>query len=82
VPRIASSRFASPTWSSQIAVVDDDVQGLSTWMSATWHSIVGRFQYRHQDDMPGYYGVFPDEWGIGWKMPKAGGFYYDMFHHP
>jgi len=28
------------------------------------------------------YTYFHDEWGIGWKMPKTGGFYYDMFHHP
>ena len=31
--------------------------------------------------MPGYR-FFHDEWGIGWRMPKDGGFYYDMFHHP
>ena len=34
-----------------------------------------------QDDMPDYT-YFYDEWGIGWKMPKVGGLYYDMFHHP
>jgi uroporphyrinogen decarboxylase len=31
--------------------------------------------------MPGYR-FFHDEWGIGWRMPKDGGFYYDMFDHP
>ncbi|MGL4650380.1 MAG: cobalamin-dependent protein, partial [Caldilineaceae bacterium] len=25
---------------------------------------------------------FHDEWNIGWRMPKDGGFYYDMFEHP
>jgi uroporphyrinogen decarboxylase len=25
---------------------------------------------------------FYDEWGVGWRMPKAGGLYFDMFHHP
>lgn len=25
---------------------------------------------------------FVDEWGITWKMPKEGGFYYDMVDHP
>jgi uroporphyrinogen decarboxylase len=23
-----------------------------------------------------------DEWGIGWRMPKEGGFYFDMVRHP
>lgn len=32
-------------------------------------------------DAPGYT-YFYDEWGIGWRMPKSGGFYYDMFEHP
>ncbi len=26
--------------------------------------------------------LFIDEWGIGWRMPKDGGFYFDMVHHP
>jgi uroporphyrinogen decarboxylase len=26
--------------------------------------------------------AFTDEWGIGWRMPKDGGFYFDMVHHP
>jgi uroporphyrinogen decarboxylase len=30
----------------------------------------------------GEYEAFSDEWGIGWKKPKQGGFYYDMYHHP
>lgn len=25
---------------------------------------------------------FYDVWGIGWHMPKEGGLYFDMFHHP
>jgi uroporphyrinogen decarboxylase len=28
------------------------------------------------------YTYFYDEWGIGWRMPKEGGLYYDMFYHP
>jgi len=31
--------------------------------------------------MPGY-SYFYDEWGIGWRMPVEGGWYYDMFDHP
>jgi uroporphyrinogen decarboxylase len=34
-----------------------------------------------KEDMPGYR-YYYDEWGIGWKMPREGGFYYDVFHHP
>ena len=32
-------------------------------------------------EMPGYT-YFYDEWGIGWKMPRDGGLYFDMFDHP
>jgi uroporphyrinogen decarboxylase len=28
------------------------------------------------------YTYFEDEWGIGWKMPKEGGYYFDMVNHP
>lgn len=28
------------------------------------------------------YFKFYDEWGIGWRMPKKGGLYYDMYYHP
>lgn len=30
----------------------------------------------------GEYKYFRDEWGIRWRMPKSGGFYYDMAEHP
>jgi uroporphyrinogen decarboxylase len=30
----------------------------------------------------GDYTAYTDEWGIGWKKPKDGGFYYDMYYHP
>lgn len=30
----------------------------------------------------GAYEAFTDEWGIGWKKPKKGGFYFDMYQHP
>jgi len=30
----------------------------------------------------GAYEAYTDEWGIGWKKPKQGGFYYDMCYHP
>lgn len=34
----------------------------------------------HGED--GEYKFFHDEWGIKWRMPKSGGFYYDMASHP
>ena len=30
----------------------------------------------------GNYLRFTDPWGVGWQMPKQGGYYYDMYHHP
>jgi len=65
----------------QIARVDDDamnllgvdVKNVSPRSSAT-------FQIRVQDF--GEYTGFRDEWGIGWRMPKKGGWYYDMREHP
>lgn len=65
----------------QIAKVDDDlldrlgvdVKNVSPRSSAT-------FQIEVRDT--GEYTYFYDEWKIGWKMPKEGGLYYDMFDHP
>lgn len=67
----------------QMAVVDDDVRqklgvdvrNVAPRSSATHQIVV------NETDMPGY-NFFHDEWGIGWRMPKEGGFYYDMFDHP
>jgi len=28
------------------------------------------------------YKYVTDPWGIGWRMPKVGGYYYDMYKHP
>lgn len=28
------------------------------------------------------YECFTDQWGIGWRMPKDRGLYYDMYQHP
>jgi uroporphyrinogen decarboxylase len=38
------------------------------------------FEYVFRDE--GDYEAFTDEWGIGWRKPKKGGFYYDMYSHP
>jgi uroporphyrinogen decarboxylase len=65
----------------QLAQVDDDVmdrlgvdmRNISPRSSATFQIHVG--------DM-GEYTYFYDEFGIGWRSPKDGGYYYDMFDHP
>jgi uroporphyrinogen decarboxylase len=67
----------------QMAVVDDDVRQI---LGVDVRNVAPRSSATHQivineTDMPGY-NFFHDEWGIGWRMPKEGGFYYDMFDHP
>ncbi len=37
-----------------------------------------KFVFRDEGD----YEAYTDEWGIGWRKPKKGGFYYDMYDHP
>jgi uroporphyrinogen decarboxylase len=67
----------------QIASVDDDVRerlssdvrNVAPRSSATFRIEI------NTTDMPGY-DFFHDEWGIGWRKPKDGGFFYDMFDHP
>jgi uroporphyrinogen decarboxylase len=67
----------------QMAVVDEDVRQV---LGVDVRNVAPRSSATHQivvneTDMPGY-NFFHDEWGIGWRMPKEGGFYYDMFDHP
>jgi uroporphyrinogen decarboxylase len=67
----------------QIVTVDDDVRrrlGCDARNVAPRSSATFKIEI-DEDSMPGYR-FFHDEWGIGWRMPKDGGFYYDMFHHP
>lgn len=66
----------------QIAEVDDDVRarlGCDVRNVAPRSSATFKIGINHTD-MPGY-DFFHDEWNIGWRMPKEGGFFYDMFHH-
>ncbi len=66
----------------QVISIDEDVRLL---MKCDVRDVAARssgtFQINIKDDMPDYT-YFYDEWGIGWKMPKDGGLYYDMFSHP
>lgn len=65
----------------QIALVDHDMveilgvdaKPVTPGGSLTFHADI--------KDM-GAYTYFHDEWNIGWRMPKDGGMYYDMFDHP
>ena len=66
----------------QIVAVDEDVRNA---LKCDVRDVAPRssasFQIVVHDDMADYT-YFYDEWGIGWKMPKVGGMYYDMFNHP
>ncbi len=67
----------------QIVEVDDDVRAI---LGADCRNVAARSSATHKIDvnesvMPGYRSFY-DEWGIGWRMPIDGGFYYDMYDHP
>ena len=65
----------------QIVAVDDDMRErlkVDVRDVAPRSSAAFRIEVK---EMPGYT-YFYDEWGIGWRMPKEDGWYYDMFDHP
>lgn len=70
----------------QLAVVDEDIAEL---LKTDFQSF-GRRGYLSQEHLAdkaefrdeGEYTAFTDEWGTAWRMPKEGGFYYDMYQHP
>jgi uroporphyrinogen decarboxylase len=65
----------------QIAIIDEDVrERLKVDVLDTAPRSSGTFNIEIKDR--GDYLYFYDEWGIGWNMPKDGGFFYDMFDHP
>jgi uroporphyrinogen decarboxylase len=67
----------------QIAEVDDDVRvklGCDVRNVAPRSSATFQIQI-DKTSMPGY-DFFFDEWNIGWRKPKEGGFFYDMYRHP
>ena len=62
----------------QIAVVDDDVAerlGVDTRGIASFY--VPPSIEETAEDLR-----YVDDYGIGWRMPRDGGLYFDMFHHP
>jgi uroporphyrinogen decarboxylase len=65
----------------QLVHVDQDVaQRLQTDVWPVLPGTASTFEYQYRDE--GDYRAYTDEWGIGWRMPKEGGFYYDMYYHP
>ena len=65
----------------QLARVDDDmVEALGVDVRPVTPS--GSLTFSLTVGDVGEYTFFHDEWGIGWRMPKDGGSYYDMFDHP
>lgn len=65
----------------QLAEVEPDIADrLETDFVFLLPSPPANFEITFHDQ--GNYEAFIDEWGIGWKKPKKGGFYYDMYHHP
>jgi uroporphyrinogen decarboxylase len=68
---------------SRVAQVDDDVMdrlGVDTKNVVLRPSATSTFRIEIKD--MGDYTYFYDEFKIGWRMPKEGGWYYDMFDHP
>jgi uroporphyrinogen decarboxylase len=65
----------------QLAAIDQD---LADRLQADVRPVLpgqpSGFRYVFVDE--GAYEAYRDEWGIGWRKPKDGGFYYDMYHHP
>jgi len=65
----------------QLVVVDEDLaERLAADVRPVLPGAASGFEYAFFDQ--GEYEAYRDEWGIGWRKPKAGGFYYDMYYHP
>jgi uroporphyrinogen decarboxylase len=65
----------------QLVLVDEDVaERLATDVMPVLPGLPSGFEYVLRDE--GMYQAYTDEWGIGWRKPREGGFYYDMYHHP
>jgi uroporphyrinogen decarboxylase len=65
----------------QLVRVDEDLaERLETDVRPVLAGTPSAFEYAFEEE--GGYRAYRDEWGIGWRMPLDGGFYYDMYHHP
>ncbi len=67
----------------QLAQVDDDVMDyLKVDVRNLSPRSTASFNIQIKDSADGQYHTFKDEYGIGWRMPKDDGLYYDMYTHP
>jgi len=65
----------------QLVVVDEDIlQKLKVDTRGFFLKDFSSWQLQTQEDEQ--YSYFTDAWGITWRMPKKGGYYYDMCYHP
>jgi uroporphyrinogen decarboxylase len=65
----------------QLVRVDEDLaQRLEADVRPVLPGTASSFEYVFRDE--GDYEAYTDEWGIGWRMPREGGLYYDMYQHP
>jgi len=65
----------------QLAFVHDDMrERLAVDVRPVQPGLASDFAYTFRNQ--GAYEAYTDEWGIGWRKPKEGGFYYDMYRHP
>jgi uroporphyrinogen decarboxylase len=67
----------------QLAQVDNDVMDrLGVDVNNVSPRSSASYQIEIREMEGGKHTYFYDEYGIGWRMPKIGGLYYDMFDHP
>jgi uroporphyrinogen decarboxylase len=65
----------------QLANVDEDIhQALKTDIRFVTPLPSGTYNLAFREE--GDYTVYSDEFGVGWRKPRTGGFYYDMYRHP
>jgi uroporphyrinogen decarboxylase len=65
----------------QLVRVDEDLaERLQADVWPVLSGMASGFEYVFR--VEGAYEAYTDEWGIGWRKPVDGGFYYDMYHHP
>ena len=65
----------------QLAEIDEPVlRRLDACCRGLFPAPSSRWRFALQDNS--YADWFIDEWGIAWRKPKDGGFYFDPFRHP
>jgi uroporphyrinogen decarboxylase len=66
----------------QVARLDEDFLKLlkvdTRFIAVTKPMSTGGAELRDEGD----YLAMTDSWGVGWKTPKVGGLYFDMYQHP